>query len=179
MKTIKHMYPFVKDILDRMCETSKTDMKAKNDHELGFISASKRWHGLLSSLDKIRLDKRAVTTADGTWKTRGWHSKNATFSIRNYLNGALLYYHHLCQKGSDDVVEGSLYPGTSKSAKGYAASITFQRAKEEEMEVAVHWQDADYSSAKSVREVYPDAQIMICGGHAGRAHRKNARKTRI
>ena len=40
------------------------------------------------------------------------------------------------------------------------------------MEVAVHWQDADSSSAKSVREVYPDAQIMICGGHAGRAHRK-------
>ena len=72
--------------------------------------------------------------------------------------------------------------GTSKSAEGYAASITFQRAKEEGMEVAVQWQDAHSSSAKSVREVYPDAQIMICGGHAGRAHRKiwkNARKTRI
>ena len=74
------MYPFVKG----MCETAKTDMKAKNDHELGL------W-------------KRAVTTADGTWQTRGWHSKNAT------LNGALLYYHHFCQKGSDDVVEASLY----------------------------------------------------------------------
>ena len=123
-------------------------MKAKNNHELG------SW-------------KRAVTTADGTWQTRGWHSKNATFSIRNCLNGALLYYHHLCQKGSDDVVEGGLYPGTSKSAEGYAASITFQRAKEEGMEVAVHWQDADSSSAKSVREVYPDAQIMIRGGYAG------------
>ena len=83
---------------------------------------------------------------------------------RNYLNSALLYYHHFCQKGSDDVVEGSLYPGTSKSAEGYAASITFQRAKEEGMEVAVHWQS---SSAKSVRVVYPDAQIMICGSHAG------------
>ena len=72
--------------------------------------------------------KRAVTTADGTWQTRGWHSKNATFTIRN-LNGALLYYHHLCQKGS---VEGGLYLGTSKSAEGYAArTITFQRAKEE------------------------------------------------
>ena len=116
--------------------------------------------------------KRAVTTADGTWQTRGWRSKNATFSIRNYLNGALLYYHHLCQKGSDDVVEGGLYPGTSKSVEGYAASITFQRAKEEGMEVAVHWQDTDSSSAKSAREVYPDAQIMICGGYAGRAHRK-------
>ena len=135
-------------------------MKAKNYHELG------SW-------------KRAVTTADGTWQTRGWHSKNATFSIRNYWNGALLYYHHLCQKGSDDVVESGLYPGTSKSAEGYAASITFQRAKEEGMDVAVHQQDTDTSSAKSVKEVYPDAEIMICGGHPGQAHGKNARKTRI
>ena len=39
------------------------------------------------------------------------------------------------------------------------------------MDVTVHWQDADDSSAKSVREIYPDAQIMICGSHAGQAHR--------
>ena len=52
--------------------------------------------------------KRAVTTADGTWQTRGWHSKNATFTIRNYLNRALLYYHHLCQKGRDKIVEGDV-----------------------------------------------------------------------
>ena len=88
--------------------------------------------------------KRAVTTADGTWQTRGWHSKNATFTIRYHLNGALLYYHHLCQKGRDKIVEGDLY---LKSAEGYAARITFQRAKEEGMDVAIHWQDADSSSA--------------------------------
>ena len=83
LKTIKHV-----SICQRgMCETAKTDMKAKNYHELG------SW-------------RRAVTTADGTWQTRGWHRKNTTFSIRN---GALLYYHHFCQKGSDDVVEGSLH----------------------------------------------------------------------
>ena len=40
------------------------------------------------------------------------------------------------------------------------------------MQLAVHWQDADSSSAKAVREVFPDAEIMICGGHAGRAHKK-------
>ena len=59
----------------------------------------------------------------------------ATFTIRNYLNGALLYYHHLCQKGRDKIVEGDLCLGTSKSAEGYAARITFQRAKEEGMDV--------------------------------------------
>ena len=82
------------------------------------------------------------------------------------MNGALLYYHHLCQKGRDKIVEGGLYLGTSKSAEGYAACITFQ------MDVAIHWQDADSSSAKGVREIFPKAEIMLCGGHAGRAHRK-------
>ena len=104
--------------------------------------------------------------------TRGWHSKNATFTIRNYLNGALLYYHHLCHKGRDKVIEEELYKGTSKSAEGYAARVTFKKAKEEGMQVAIHWPDADSSSAKAVSEVFPDAEIMICDGHAGHAHRK-------
>ena len=100
MDTIYSMYPIVKSMLDEMCETAKQEMKDKKEDELG------SW-------------KRAVTVADGTWQTRGWHSKNATFTIRNYLNGALLYYHHLCQKGRDKVIEDKLYKGTSKSAKGY------------------------------------------------------------
>ena len=146
-------------MVDDLCEVAKREMKEKNYGDLG------SW-------------KRAVTTADGTWQTRGWHSKNGTFTIRNYLNGALLYYHHLCQNGRDKIVEGDLYLGTSKSAEGYAARITFQRAKEEGMDVAIHWQDAD-SSAKAVREIYPKAEIMLCGGHAGRAHRKNVRKIKL
>ena len=153
MDTIYSMYPIVKAMLDDICETAKQEMKDKREDELG------SW-------------QRAVTVADGTWQTRGWHSKNATFTIRNYLNGGLLYYHHLCQKGRDEVIEEELYKGTSKSSEGYAASITFQRAKDEGMQIAVHWQDADSSSANAVREVFPDADIMICGGHAGRAHKK-------
>ena len=148
LDTIEKMYPVVKAMVDDLCEVAKREMKEKNDGDLG------SW-------------KRAVTTADGTWQTRGWHSKNATFTIRNYLNGALLYYHHICQKGRD---KGDLYLGTSKSAEGYAAHVTF---KEEGMDVAIHWQDADSSSAKAVREIYPKAEIMLCGGHAGRAHWKN------
>ena len=97
----------------------------------------------------------------------------AMFTIRNYLNGALLYYHHLCQRGRNDVIEEELYKGTSKSAEGYAARITFWRSKEEGMQVSVHWQDADSSSAKAFREVFPDAEIMICGG---RAHKNCTRK---
>ena len=75
------------------------------------------------------------------------------------MNGALLYYHHLCQKGRDKIVEGDLYL-TSKSAEGYAARITFQRAKEEGMDIAIHGQDTDSSSAKAAREIYPKAEIM-------------------
>ena len=40
------------------------------------------------------------------------------------------------------------------------------------MQIAVHWQDADSSSANAVTEAFPEAEIMICGGHAARAHRK-------
>ena len=90
--------PVVQAMLDDLCEVAKREMKEKNDGDLG------SW-------------KRAVTTADGTWHTRGWHSKNATFTI------------------------------------------TFQRAKEG-MDVAIHWQDADSSSAKAI---YPKAEIMLCG----------------
>lgn len=153
LRTIASMYDDVKEMLDEVCEVGKQEMKEKNDDELG------SW-------------KRAVTVADGTWQTRGYHSKNATFTIRNYQTGALLYYEHLCQKGRDNVVEGNLYQGTSKAAEGYAARETFDRAKREGLEVAVHWQDADSSSANAVREVFPRAKIMICGGHAGRAHKK-------
>ena len=39
------------------------------------------------------------------------------------------------------------------------------------MDVSIHWQDADSSSAKDVREIFPKAEIMLCGGHYGRAHR--------
>ena len=147
MDTIRNMYPIVKSMLDKICESAKQEMKDKKEDELG------SW-------------KRAVTFADGTWQTRGWHSKNA---IRNYLNGALLYYHHICQRGRDDIIKEELYKGMSKSAEGYAARITFRRAKEEGMQVAVHWQVADSSSANAVSEVFPDAEIMICGG---RAHKK-------
>ena len=79
------------------------------------------------------------------------------------MNGALLYYHHLCQKGRDEVIEEELYRGTSKSAEGFSALPTFQKAKEEGMHLAIHWQDADSSSAKAVRELFPDAEIIICG----------------
>ena len=64
--------------------------------------------------------------------TRGHHSKNATFSIRNYYNGALLYCKHLCQKGRDDIVEEELYRGTSMGAKGYAARLTFKKQRTKE-----------------------------------------------
>ena len=89
MSTILKMYPIVKRLVDDMCEEAKNDMKAMDQTHLGSWS-------------------RAVTSADGTWMTRGYHSKNATFSIHDNLTGALLYYVHLCQKGRDKVIQGDL-----------------------------------------------------------------------
>lgn len=83
--TLEMMHPIVKQMLDEMCDEAKKDMRDMDQNELGSWS-------------------RAVTSADGTWKTRGFHSKNATFSIRNYFSGALLYYKHLSQRGSDTIM---------------------------------------------------------------------------
>ena len=56
-------------------------------------------------------------------------SKNHTFTLRNYLINALLYYVHLCMKGKDKLVPGELYLGTSKAAEGYGAELAFEVAK--------------------------------------------------
>ena len=82
MRTIETLHPIVKQMVDEMCEREKQRMRRMDPSTLG------SW-------------KKAVTCADGTWMTRGFHSKNATFSIRNYNTGALLYYKHICQRGRD------------------------------------------------------------------------------
>ena len=56
MYTIELMYPVVKEMVDEMCEEAKKEMKEMDKSTLGSWS-------------------RAVTTADGTWLTRGFHSK--------------------------------------------------------------------------------------------------------
>ena len=69
-----------------------------------------------------------------------------------------------------------LYRWTSKGAEGYAPRLAFKKAKEEGMNIAIQWQDADSSSSKAVTDHFPDAKVMICGGHVGRAHKKQLEK---
>ena len=47
------------------------------------------------------------------------------------------------------------------------------------MDVTIHWRDADSFSAKAVREIFPEAEIMLCGGHAGKKFCKNVRKIKF
>ena len=140
--TITRMYLVVKQMVAEMCEEAKEEMKTMDEHTLG------SW-------------KQAVTSADAAWMTRGRHSKNGTFSVRNYYNGALLYYKHLCQHGRDNIVKGELYKGTSKSMEGFAVQEVMNQAKEEGMKLAVHWQDSDSSAAKPVANCFPECKIMI------------------
>ena len=153
--TIKLLYPVVQEIMSNMCEEAKEELRAIPDYDIG------SW-------------KRAVTTADGTWLTRGYFSKNHTFTVRNYLTGALLYTVHLCMRGSDDADE-ELYQGTAKAAEGIAASRAFSQAKADGMHIEVQWQDGDSSSALSFRESYPSestSHVMLCGGHVARCFAK-------
>ena len=110
--TIQELHPIVEQIVKEMCQHEKERMKGKDQ-------------------DKLFSWSKAVTCADRTWQTRGYHSKNATFTIRNYANGALLYFVHLCQRGEDNLIDEPLHQGTSKSVKGYGASRLMKKAKEE------------------------------------------------
>ena len=53
-----------------MFDQAKESMKEKDDSEL-------------------RSFKNAVTCGDAAWVTRGYHSQNATYTLRNYQTGAL------------------------------------------------------------------------------------------
>ena len=58
----------------------------------------------------------------------------------------------------------------SKSCEGHLAEVCFTKAKEEGLVIAINWQDADSSSAKSFRYVFLDSsptRVMHCGGHVG------------
>ena len=121
---------------------------------------------------------RAVTAGDGTWLQRNF-SKNFTFTLRNYFNNSLLYYVHLCMRGQDKVVPGELYLGTSKAAEGHGADIAFSLAKKDNLQIEVHWQDGDSSTATAFRKHYPDEskhKVLLCGGHVARAFEKNLKE---
>ena len=121
-------------------------MKAKDPEELGSWS-------------------QAVTASDGAWLTRGSSfSQNFTYQIRSSMNGALLFYCHLCQRGEDNICPEPLFEGTSK--------FTSIR---EGMKVAVTWQDVDSTSAKAIRQYIPEAESMLCGAHSAKAHFKHMR----
>ena len=146
--TIKLIHPVVHGMLIEMCDEAKSEMKSLGPAVVG------SW-------------KRAVTTSDGVWLTRGKFSQNCSF----------LYFVHVCMRGkANDIVGGELYQGTSKGAEGYAANIAFQKAKEEGIHIEVHWQDGDSSASKSFREHFTDetkSRVMLCGGHVARSFTKS------
>lgn len=150
---IQDIHTVVEEILDEQCEINIEKMKELPKEEYGSF-------------------EKAITTSDGVWLTRGYHSQNFTFTIWNYLNHGLLYYLHLCQRGGDNIIEEELYGGTAKSAEGYAAQIAFKNAKEDGMNIQTNWQDADSTSGSAFKESFPEesSKLMLCGGHVNRAH---------
>ena len=157
--TIEMLYDPVKEMLDAQCELGKKKMKEEPPEKMG------SWD-------------RAVTVADGAWLTRGHHSQNFTFHVRDYMRNSVLYYHHLSQRGKDSINE-ELYQGTSKSSEGFAADLLFRKMKEEGMNVALHWQDADSSSSNALRRHFGSGKTMLCGGHFSRAHYKKLNKLKV
>ena len=115
--------------------------------------------------------KKAVVTSDGVWHTRGHFSKNASFIIKNYLTGGLLWYGHKCMRGDEE-----LYADTAKYMEGILAGECYKQAKDEGCNVDTVLQDGDSSSAKSVTEHHSNSKVYKCGGHVGCAHTNNLKE---
>ena len=69
--------PYIKEILEELCEDAKLQMKSISSDQLG------TWD-------------RAVTNCDGCWQIRGHFSQNCTFIIKNYITGGLCFM-RICQ----------------------------------------------------------------------------------
>ena len=96
--------PYIKSMLDQMCDEAKEHMKEIAPDQIGSWS-------------------RAVTCCDGCWLIRGHFSQNCTFVIKNYITGALLYHGHLCMRGAETICDEELWQGTAKAAEGHLSQV--------------------------------------------------------
>uniref|UniRef100_A0A1X7SXU9 OTU domain-containing protein n=1 Tax=Amphimedon queenslandica TaxID=400682 RepID=A0A1X7SXU9_AMPQE len=149
--TLKEMYDHVKDILDGICLEARKEMQDMDQEKIG------SW-------------QRAVTCGDAVWLTRGSFSRNCTYTVRNYLIGALLYYCHICQKGSDNLCQDDIYEGTSKAAEGFGANEVFKLMVKDQMNVECHIQDGDSTSENVVLKHFPLCRVLRCGNHVAKNH---------
>ena len=101
--------PYIKTILDEMCDNAKHQMKQISPDQIGSWS-------------------RAVTCCDGCWLIKGHLSQNCTFFIKNYITGALLYYGHLSMPDADTVCDEELWQGTTKAAEGHLSEVLSAKA---------------------------------------------------
>ena len=53
------------------------------------------------------------------------------------ITTGLFFTANIFVKGRDDMIKEELYQGTCKGAEGYAARLTFKKAKDEGMNIAI------------------------------------------
>uniref|UniRef100_A0A1X7UW32 Uncharacterized protein n=1 Tax=Amphimedon queenslandica TaxID=400682 RepID=A0A1X7UW32_AMPQE len=85
----------------------------------------------------------------------GSFSRNCTFTVRNYMTGAFLYYYHICQKGKDTCKE-DLYEGTLKSVKEFGAEHVFILMAQHGIIVECHVQDCDSTAGNAMLKSFPN-----------------------
>ena len=90
LEVIELALPYVKDILDEMCDDAKHQMKQVSSDQIGCWS-------------------RAVTCCDGCWLIGGHSSENCTFVIKNYITGAFLYYEHSSMRDENRICDEELW----------------------------------------------------------------------
>ena len=71
-----------------------------------------------------------------------------SLSVFAIISTELFFTENISVSGRDKIVKEERT--TTKSAEGYVARLTFKKAKEEGIIIAVQWQDADSSSSNAV-----------------------------
>ena len=144
---LRWVQPMVKQLLDSQIAAAHEEMKKMDPETLGSF-------------------QRAVTTSDGAWHHRGFHSGNASYVVINYFNKALLKYGHVSMRAKN---AEDRWQGTAKGAEGHLAEECFSALKKAGMKVEVNFQDGDSSSQQAVDSVEQDITYG-CRNHFVRAH---------
>uniref|UniRef100_A0A1X7TBH7 MULE transposase domain-containing protein n=1 Tax=Amphimedon queenslandica TaxID=400682 RepID=A0A1X7TBH7_AMPQE len=151
------MHPHVKHVLDSICLKARQHMKG--------YGPTRSW----------KLEQGCYLFRCSLADERKFQSQLYLHCQKLY-DRCLLYYHHICQKGKDNLRDEILYPGTSKLAEGYGANDVLSLVKADGINLECHIQDGDSTAKNAVSKHFPQCNLLRCSNHVAKNHAKKLRK---
>jgi len=148
------VHPKVKDLLDSQIAAAHDEMKKIDPETLGSF-------------------QRTVTTSDGAWHHRGFHSGNASYVVINYFNKALLKYGHVSMRAKSPnnsptpcKTPTTSFPSTHRDNKSYIDSLA-QRTRR-----GIRWEEGlqhDWGAPQGRPHQFQPQNIFLPSGKRDQA----------